>query len=158
MLDMLNMLGDSVSDDDWGRVAGQESEFAQAFNTAREYLAHRGRLVPFYWLLTDGKFRDACRTCHRFVDDAVAKALSTSAARKANVTPNNLTDTKHDKEGYVFGEALAQQTRDPRVLHDKCLNVLLAGRDTTGCCLQWTLYGVTCSVLSHRTLSACCAR
>ena len=47
--------------------------------------------------------------------------------------------TKDDeKESYVFVEALAQQTKDPLVLRDQCLNVLLAGRDTTGCCLQWT--------------------
>jgi len=142
---MFLLFGDSVSADDWGRVAGQESEFAKAFNTAQDYLAHRGRLGPFYWLLNDRKFRDACRTCHRFVDEAVAKALDTSAARYAG------QEGDAEKDSYVFVEALVRQTRDPQVIRDQCLNVLLAGRDTTGCCLQWVL----CVVPSSRCRPSC---
>jgi len=136
---MFLLFGDSVADDGWGRVAGQESEFAKAFNTAQDYLAHRGRLGGFYWVLNDAKFRNACATCHRFVDEAVAKALSTADARRSGKTGEKQGEDDA-KTSYVFVEALAQQTRDPQVLRDQCLNVLLAGRDTTGCCLQWTLY------------------
>ena len=131
---MFLLFGNSILAADWGEVSGLESEFATAFNTAQGYLAYRSRLGPFYWLLNGRKFRDACRTCHRFIDAAVAKALRSSAQHSE----------KNEEDGpgtvsYVFVEALAQQTKDRQVIRDQCLNLLLAGRDTTGCCLQWTL-------------------
>ncbi|POS74692.1 cytochrome P450 CYP4/CYP19/CYP26 subfamilies [Diaporthe helianthi] len=130
---MFLLFGDSVLDSHWGAVAGQESSFAQAFNLAQDYLAHRGRLGQFYWLLNDRTFRDACRRCHRFVDEAVAKALR----------PGGGGDQDRGKEelrsNYSFIDALAEQTQDKTVLRDQCFNVLLAGRDTTGCCLSWSM-------------------
>ena len=39
----------------------------------------------------------------------------------------------------MFIDALIQETRNKKELRDQCLNVLLAGRDTTACCLSWTL-------------------
>ncbi|KAK3318123.1 n-alkane-inducible cytochrome P450 [Apodospora peruviana] len=135
---MFLLFGESaVSASDWGEVAGKESEFAQAFNTAQDYLALRGRLGPFYWLLNDSTFRNACRTCHRFVDQAVSKALKLSANKSSNSGKHD-RDVDGGKAGYVFVDALVQQTKDPQVIRDQCLNVLLAGRDTTGCALQWT--------------------
>ena len=125
------LFGDAVDTMDWGKVAGQESRFAAAFNLGQDYLASRGRLGDLYWLINDNKFREACRICHQFVDEAVAKALNESKIDEAD----------EDDEGYVFIKALVKQTRDPQVLRDQCLNVLLAGRDTTGCCLSWSLCG-----------------
>lgn len=130
---MFLLFGDSVLDLDWGKVAGQESSFAQAFNLAQDYLAHRGRLGQFYWLLNDRTFRDACNRCHKFVDEAVDKALQ----------PSNGSVQEKGKEelrsNYSFIDALAEQTQDRKVLRDQCFNVLLAGRDTTGCCLSWSM-------------------
>lgn len=137
---MFLLFGDSVSTNDWGQVAGQESEFAKAFNVAQEYLADRGRLGPFYWVLNDRAFREACQACHRFVDVAVKKALEADKRKGSVVGGEPEGETGEDqKDNYVFVEALVEQTQDPRVIRDQCLNVLLAGRDTTGCCLQWTL-------------------
>ncbi|GLA50621.1 hypothetical protein AnigIFM63604_006919 [Aspergillus niger] len=110
-------------------ITGQESDFANAFNLGQEYLAKRGRLGDFYWLLDGRKFRKACKICHEFVDCAVQKALGSAT----NETPGTKTET------YVFIEALIEETRNPEVLRDQCLNILLAGRDTTACCLTWTL-------------------
>lgn len=128
---MFLLFGDSVLDLDWGEVAGQESSFAQAFNLAQDYLAHRGRLGQFHWLMNDRTFRDACKRCHQFVDEAVDKALR----------PSGKTHEKDREElhsNYSFIDALAEQTQDRQVLRDQCFNVLLAGRDTTGCCLSWS--------------------
>lgn len=112
------------------QVADEESEFAKAFNIGQDYLSHRGRLGDFYWLMGGKAFRDACRTCHKFVDDSVQKTLQQSEGSSADST---------GKKNYVFLDALAQETRDPKVLRDQCLNILLAGRDTTACCLSWAL-------------------
>ncbi|KAH0593327.1 hypothetical protein MHUMG1_09049 [Metarhizium humberi] len=133
---MFLLFGNSVNSSDWGQVAGQESKFAQAFNLSQEYLSHRGRLGPFYWLLNDKAFRGACKTCHDFMDKGIAKALEAFVH-----ADHGGKGEDRDADTYVFVEALMQQTRDPRVLRDQCLNVLLAGRDTTACCLHWTLYG-----------------
>ncbi|KAI0544108.1 cytochrome P450 [Xylaria curta] len=114
-------------------VMKQESTFADAFNLAQDYLAHRGRLGHMYWLFGGKKFNDACKTCHSFIDEAVGMAL------KASEGESNSQHKQVDDEGsYIFIDALVQQTRNPIVLRDQCLNVLLAGRDTTGCCLTWT--------------------
>jgi len=123
-----------------GEVAAKESEFADAFNTGQDYLAHRGRLGDFYWVMNDNKFKKACETCHRFVDSAVSQALEDS---KVNVDKEDEVD---DKKNYVFLDALIQETQDPKVLRDQCLNLLLAGRDTTACCISWTLYVSTFDV------------
>ena len=114
-----------------GEVTRQESTFSDAFNLAQDYLAHRGRLGDMYWLFNDKKFHDACKVCHDFVDKAVAKALVVSTRHEKS---------EKEQSNYIFIDALIQQTQDPIVLRDQCLNVLLAGRDTTGCCLSWALY------------------
>ncbi|CAJ2507307.1 Uu.00g084930.m01.CDS01 [Anthostomella pinea] len=113
-----------------GEVTEKESTFAGAFNLAQDYLAHRGRLGDMYWLFNDKKFHDACKICHDFIDATVGKALE---AGKGNI------DNDDDEGNYVFIDALVQQTRNPTILRDQRLNVLLAGRDTTGCCLSWTM-------------------
>lgn len=110
-------------------IADRESEFAKAFNTGQDFLAQRGRLGDFYWLLGGPKFRRACRICHDFVDNAVQKALESST--------KGLPD--RSEEAYTFIDALIQESRDPKFLRSQCLNILLAGRDTTACCLTWTL-------------------
>lgn len=115
-------------------VAGQESEFADAFNIGQDYLSHRGRLGDFYWLASTPEFRRACKTSHRFIDQAVQKALD-----KADAAPAEPSTEDADKKHYIFIDALIRETRDKTALHDQCLNVLLAGRDTTACCLTWTL-------------------
>jgi cytochrome P450 len=130
---MFLLFGDSVLDLDWGKVAGQESSFAEAFNLAQDYLAHRGRLGQFYWLLNDRPFRDACKRCHNFVDEAVDKALRSSSDSAEHKGKEEL------RSKYSFIDALAEQTQDREVLRDQCFNVLLAGRDTTGCCLSWSM-------------------
>lgn len=111
-----------------GGTVGHDSEFAEAFNLGQEYLAQRGRLGHFYWVLGGSKFRKACSICHDFIDTAVKKAIDGLAANG---------DSK--KESYVFIDALVKETSDPKVLRAQCLNILLAGRDTTACCLTWAL-------------------
>jgi cytochrome P450 len=125
------LFGKSMSALSSDAIAGQESEFADAFNTSQDYLSHRGRLGDLYWLMNDKTFRNACKTCHRFVDDAVQSTLEELSS---------LTEEEvRERSNYIFLNALIQETHEPKVLRDQCLNILLAGRDTTACCLSWTL-------------------
>ncbi|OQD80985.1 hypothetical protein PENANT_c030G04537 [Penicillium antarcticum] len=110
-------------------ITGRESEFADAFNRGQDYLAQRGRLGDFHWVIGGKDFRRVCKICHDFVDGAVQKALG-------RYDPSKSTDSTGS---YTFVDAIIEKTRNPKVLRDQCLNILLAGRDTTACCLTWTL-------------------
>ncbi|KAF2118617.1 cytochrome P450 [Lophiotrema nucula] len=105
-------------------VAGKESEFAQAFTVSQDYLAERGRLGDLYWLIGGPKFWRACRTVHHFVDSMVQSRIGVKES----------VDSK-----YVFIDALLEETQDVFTIRSQVLNILLAGRDTTACCLTWTL-------------------
>ncbi|KAF2716591.1 putative cytochrome P450 alkane hydroxylase [Polychaeton citri CBS 116435] len=104
--------------------------FADAFNEAQHYLARRGRLGNFYWLLDNRKFRNSCELVHSYVDGIVQKALAEKT---------NLEAQSGEEQRYVFLQALMCRTQDRKVLRDHLLNILLAGRDTTACLLSWTI-------------------
>jgi cytochrome P450 len=112
-------------------IGGEDEEvFADAFNAAQHELAQRGRLGDLYWLIGGSKFRNDCKTVHRYVDEIVHAALEDDKKRDK------------DKDGssqYIFLAALMTRTKNPIELRDQLINVLLAGRDTTGCLLSWTL-------------------
>ena len=110
---------------------GNGIRFAKAFDEAQHYLAIRGRLGDFYWAFGGSKFSRACDIVHKFVDEIVAESL------------DRRPDVDHvygeDKKGYLFIDALAEQTSDVKIIRDQLVNILLAGRDTTACLLSWTL-------------------
>ncbi|KAL4875466.1 cytochrome P450 [Aspergillus karnatakaensis] len=113
---------------------GNETAFSEAFNTAQEYLAWRSMALTFYWTINPKPFREANRRIHEVVDYYVNKALD--AKRNRN---RNLEKKEKDGEGngrYIFAEALASETEDPKALRDQLLNILLAGRDTTASLLS----------------------
>jgi cytochrome P450 len=105
----------------------QNREFAENFTIAQEGLAKRFRLAPFHSLYSPAKFRRACSAVHRFVEGYIKEM--------------NLHQEKNDKteEFYGFINQVAQESTTTVELRDQLLNVLLAGRDTTACCLSWTL-------------------
>lgn len=106
--------------------------FANAFDTGQHYLAVRGRLGDLYWLFGGKKFNAACDFVHSFVDKIVADALNKQGDEESS-------GLEKEKENYLFMDALITRTRDPRIIRDQLINVLLAGRDTTACLLSWTL-------------------
>lgn len=110
----------------------REAKFSEAFRISQDYLFRRGRLGGLYWLVGGREFHKQCSIVHRFIDEAVQEVLSNEPGEDEIL------------ETHSFLDALVQETRDPRVLRDQLLNVMLAGRDTTACCLTWTLYVMVC--------------
>lgn len=110
---------------------GDEAAFAKSFDQAQHQLARRGRLGDLYWLLGGKSFYKACNIVHGFVDKIVEDALEET----------ELQSLQEPAERYVFLKELISRhkTQDPMVLRDQLINILLAGRDTTGCLLSWTL-------------------
>ncbi|KAJ5819598.1 hypothetical protein N7474_005189 [Penicillium riverlandense] len=100
--------------------------FAEAFNTAQEWLSARTRAQGLYWVINPKEFRDATRKVHEVVDHYVNIALE-SKRHPESKDPNGR---------YIFLEALAAETDNPKMLRDNMLNILLAGRDTTASLLS----------------------
>lgn len=111
-------------------AVGNAAGFAEAFNTAQAYLASRSRAQNFYWLINPKEFQEANKRVHEVVDHYVYLALD------AKRHPE-----KKDPNGrYIFRDALAEETDNPKTLRDEMLNILLAGRDTTASLLSSTFF------------------
>ncbi|KAG5416871.1 ALK2 [Candida metapsilosis] len=108
-------------------VDGKE-QFAQSFNFSQQYLSSRSTMQGLYWLLNSKKFRESNANVHRFAQHYVKRALSLS--------PEEL----EKQDGYVFLYELAKHTRDPKVLQDQLLNIMVAGRDTTAGLLSFVFF------------------
>jgi cytochrome P450 len=128
------LFGESVQSLRSPDTAGEKS-FADAFNTAQEYVAKRFRLLDLYWMIGGTKFRRACTTVHEFADHIIDRNLQ----KKRNHDAGFGNDT--------FLDAVARSMPDREALRSQIINILVAGRDTTACLLSWTLYD---------TLPYCC--
>lgn len=109
----------------------ENREFAESFTLAQEGLAKRFRSAPFHSLYNPPAFRRACRNVHRFVEKYIRQngiAISKSAAGSVS-----------DSSTSWFIKQIATECASETDLRDQLLNILLAGRDTTACCLSWTL-------------------
>lgn len=105
-------------------------EFGEAFNLTQRYLAMRAYSQVFYRFVDGPGFRKACKKVHAFAKYYVQKALD---------TPLDELERKSQK-GYTFLYELVKQTRDPKVLQDQLLNIMVAGRDTTAGLLSFTFF------------------
>jgi cytochrome P450 len=107
-----------------------KAEFAESFNASQKRLADRAVFQDLYWLINDKKFRENNKNVHKLTDYYVKRALNMSNAEL----------NKHSAEGYTFLYELVQHTRNPKVLRDQALNILLAGRDTTAGLLSFVFF------------------
>ena len=110
-------------DGNGGTVA---SDFAKSFDAAQKGLAVRFRLAPLHFLYNPPHFRKACGVVHHFVDGYI-QDYSLEKKAKGSAMPDSFVDQ------------LEKETADHVALRDQLLNILLAGRDTTACCLSWTV-------------------
>lgn len=100
--------------------------FAQNFNIAQEGLAKRFRLAPFHSLYNPPSFQAACHNVHAFVERYISDREE-SIRQDATDGPT------------WFMDQVLNESSSKTAARDQLLNILLAGRDTTACCLSWTL-------------------
>ena len=110
-----------------GAMSARVAEFSEAFRVAQDLLFRRERLGELYWLYGSREYRKNCKIVHQFIDEVVQETLSGA-----------YQDETIDEQ--CFLNSLIRETRDPKVLRDQLLNIMLAGRDTTACCMTWTLF------------------
>ncbi|MCJ1471965.1 hypothetical protein MMC13_000608 [Lambiella insularis] len=117
-----------------GHVRGVE--FGAAFDRSQSWIATRMRMAEKHYLVNTADFRKCNKICHEFIDYYVNLALNRELKEKE--LEKGTLGAKKDR--YIFLEALVAETRDPIQLRDECLNILLAGRDTTASLLGWLFY------------------
>ncbi|PVH94679.1 cytochrome P450 alkane hydroxylase [Periconia macrospinosa] len=121
------LFGESVRSLITPEAAGEHT-FANAFNTAQQWVTKRFRLLDLYWLVNGKEFRQACDDVQTFADNLIDRNLSPKRARS-------------EKKGkYVFLDTIAQNYTDRSALRGQIINLLAAGRDTTACLLSWTFF------------------
>lgn len=103
--------------------------YGYAFDYAQKAIIMRGMLGPLGFFYRD-KEADKCnKYCRDFAQQFVDEAVRVVQER-AKLEKTDSSDATPDK--YVFLHELASRTTDKRRLLDELMNVLLAGRDTTG--------------------------
>ena len=102
-------------------------EFANNFDIAQGGLAKRFRLAPWHAFYRPLHLRRACSAVHNFMDNYIQEVR---IKRQGDPVGPRL-DT--------FVHQLEQESSTPTGVRDHLLNILLAGRDTTACCLAWTM-------------------
>ena len=109
-------------------------DFADAFNGVQSIQATIVRASAFNWMVPRVEMRRKLALINKFIHRFIDKALK--------MTPEELDQHSSDKEParYTFLHALAKFTKDPQVIRDQVLAVLLAGRDTTAGTLSWAVY------------------
>lgn len=107
-----------------------DGDFALSFDYASMICAFRLRLADLYWAYTPSRYKKACKTVKEHVDELVKQVIKN----------RNNHDNETTSNVYSFIHDLYDELKDPILVRDQLVNVLIAGRDTTACLLSWTFY------------------
>jgi len=106
-----------------------QNTFAKNFDYASMICALRLRLADFHWLYKTKKFKASCGVVKQYADHFVAQALKD---REKN-------GQESASERYPFILDLYEDLKDPALVRDQLVHVLIAGRDTTACLMSWAM-------------------
>ncbi|RDA92307.1 hypothetical protein CP533_3248 [Ophiocordyceps camponoti-saundersi (nom. inval.)] len=104
--------------------------FATAFDEVQRIHTIWSRAFEMRYLLYFPRYRSHIQTINDFVNKFIEQAL--------RMTPDELEAS--NEKSYTFLHDLARTTRDPKVIRDQIVNVILAGRDTTAGTLSFAIY------------------
>ncbi|KAK3371311.1 cytochrome P450 [Lasiosphaeria ovina] len=107
-------------------------EFAQAFHEVQKVQMILTIMAPFKHFIPKHSYFSGIRVLNRFIDPFVARTLA--------LDPEELDKlSKSDRDSTLLHN-IARYTRDPKMIRDHLMSVLLAGRDTTAATLSWAIY------------------
>ncbi|OIW27278.1 cytochrome P450 [Coniochaeta ligniaria NRRL 30616] len=121
------LLGASVNSLD-----NPKSEFARAFNEVQRIQMMITILAPMNALLPKWRYNRGIKVLEKFMAPFIEHTLSLS--------PDELEKLSKNDKSFTFLHNIARSTRDPKVIRDQIMAVLIAGRDTTAATLSWTIY------------------
>lgn len=119
------LLGSSVDS-----LTNPKAQFATSFAYIQAHMNHIMQLGPLWKLYQVPAFKRHLAVLNNFVEPFVQRTLE---MRPEDLKEKSETD-------YNFLHALAQYTRDPRMLRDQLVAVLLAARDTTAAQMSWGMH------------------
>ncbi|KAH7313654.1 putative cytochrome P450 [Stachybotrys elegans] len=103
----------------------------RSFDAAKMWIDRRGALAKFYWLLNTKDFRVHCKILHEFVDKIVTDTLDNKSTKSNDP----------EKQGrFTLLHELTKECQDPVFLRNQTLQILVAGRDTSGSLLGWCIF------------------
>ncbi|KAB5586093.1 cytochrome P450 [Coniochaeta sp. 2T2.1] len=120
--------------------------FAAAFNEVQRIQMMITILAPLNALIPKWRYNAGIRVLEAFMAPFIQQTLSLSEEELDKLS-------KSDKN-YTFLHAIARSTRDPKVIRDQIMAVLIAGRDTTAATLSWTIYELSAYPATVRKLRA----
>ncbi|KAL6830448.1 cytochrome P450 [Trichoderma afarasin] len=121
------LLGENVNSLDF-----PDNDVLNAMHVAQRIQMFIFVLNPIAPLIPKGDYHRAIRKIEEFIEPAIARTLAIPQARLEELS-------KLDME-FSFLHSIARYTRDPKVIRDQIMSVLLAGRDTTAATMSWAMY------------------
>lgn len=115
-----------------------QGEFSKNLDQGKSWIEIRGALFKFYWLANTPQFWKNCREVKKLADWYIADVLRRKKSKDLPVEAP--VDNSGNKNKFVLLHDLANRCDDPLVLRNQTLNILTAGRDTTGALLGWVWY------------------
>jgi cytochrome P450 len=111
-----------------------KQDFAEAFNEVQRVQNLIARTSKLRHFVPKASFWSSLKIVNNFINQYIQRALLLS--------PEELASHSKADKGYTFLHELASFTRDPKVLRDQLIAILLAGRDTTASTLSWCMYEI----------------
>ncbi|KAH8899651.1 cytochrome P450 [Thozetella sp. PMI_491] len=121
------LLGNSVNS-----LGNPKHEFVSAFQEVQRIQMLLTILVPIERYIPRFKYRRGIHVLERFIEPYIQRTLM--------LTPDELEKLSKSDKDFTFLHNIARYTRDPKVIRDQLMAVLIAGRDTTAATLSWTIY------------------
>ncbi|KAF2094166.1 cytochrome P450 [Rhizodiscina lignyota] len=120
------LLGESINS-----LENPTSKFIAAFHDVQRIQTMLSILSPLDRFVPQRKYKRGIKVLEEFIVPFIDKALALD---------NYELDKLSKEKSFTFLHALAKYTRDPKVIRDQIIAILLAGRDTTAATLCWTFY------------------
>ncbi|KAL3960423.1 hypothetical protein ACCO45_005540 [Purpureocillium lilacinum] len=89
-------------------------------------------LNPIAPMIPKGKYLEAIRCIESFIEPIIGRALS--------LTESELDELSKSDMDFTFLHSIARFSKEPKVLRDEIMSVLLAARDTTAATMSWAMY------------------
>lgn len=117
------------------RTVGHDLQetFATSFDYASYVSTIRIRLADFHWLYKTKKFKEACAIVKKYASHFVKQALKDQE--------ENGEEAMNGRHAFILD--LYEGLKDPDLVRDQLVHVLIAGRDTTACLLSWALLALS---------------
>ncbi|KAL4943874.1 hypothetical protein BDV06DRAFT_210718 [Aspergillus oleicola] len=113
-----------------GLKQSDHERFAEAFDYTSLISAIRMRLAELCWLYTPPRYLKACTLINQYASHYVENALRD--------LEENGEETAFPRHTFILD--LFKELKDPKLVRDQLMNVLIAGRDTTACLMSWACY------------------